>query len=354
MSHDQTIPVTVLTGFLGSGKTTVLNHVLTSSELADTAVIINEFGEVGLDHLLVSGSTETLIVLDNGCLCCTVRGDLIETFADLEGRIARGEIAPFRRVVIETTGLADPAPVLHTLMADPAVTQRWHLAGVITTVDAVNGARTLAAHREALKQAAVADRILLTKCDIASSDELAAIRALLRTLNPGIPVADVIEGRVDPSAILDVGLRPVQQRAGDIARWLTEEPVRAGHAHHDHHHHDASRHDHRIKTHSIIVDEPVSWGAFSYWLELLAALRGEEMLRVKGIVAVSDHPERPMVIHGVQHIFHPPVQLEAWPSGDRRTRIVFITRDMDTDDLERTLRRFAKVGAAAGAPAMAV
>lgn len=355
MTNDQITPVTVITGFLGSGKTTVLNHLLTGPELADTAVIINEFGEVGLDHLLVRGSTENLILLNNGCLCCTVRGDLIETFLDLEARLSSGEISPFRRVAIETTGLADPAPILHTLMADPTVTLRWRLQGVITTVDAVNGARTLLASKEALKQVAVADRILLTKSDIASAEDLAAVRAQLRGLNPDTPVVDVVEGRVDPSEIFDVGFYAIEGKAADVSRWLHEEKHNVGHGPHgsERHHghrHDPNRHDDSIKAHCIIIDEPVSWNAFSYWLELLAALRGDEMLRVKGIVAVSDHPGQPFIVHGVQHVFHPPVRLDTWPSDDRRTRIVFITRDMDTDDLERTLRKFGKVSRIAATP----
>jgi len=349
MPPGDTIPVTVLTGFLGSGKTTVLNHLLASAELSDTAVIINEFGEIGLDHLLVQRSTENLIVLNNGCLCCTVRGDLVETSADLEARVLRGEITPFRRIVIETTGLADPAPILHTIMADPAVSRRWRLEGVITTVDAVNGARTLRAHREALKQSAVADRILLTKSDIAAVDDLAALRAQLRQLSPATPVIEVVGGRVDPAEIFNVGLFEPGGKIADVSRWLAEHAQSASHGHdhdghgHDRHPHDLNRHDDRIKAHCIILDEAVSWNAFSYWLELLAALRGEEMLRVKGIVAVSDHPERPFVIHGVQHVFHPPIQLEHWPSDDHRTRIVFITRNMEIGDLVRTLRKFAGV-----------
>lgn len=348
MANDQTIPVTILTGFLGSGKTTVLNHLLTSAELSDTAVIINEFGEVGLDHLLVSRSTENLVLLNNGCLCCTVRGDLIETFSDLEARLSSGEVSPFRRVVIETTGLADPAPILHTLMADPAVTPRWRLEGVIAAVDAVNGARTLLAHKEALKQAAVADRILLTKSDIASAEDLAAVRKQLRAVNHASPVVDVVGGRVDSSEIFDVGFCATEGKLADISRWLNEAEHKVSHVDHGNgrrhgRRHDANRHGDSIKTHCIIIDEPVSWSAFSYWLELLAALRGEEMLRVKGIVAVSDHPDRPVVVHGVQHVFHPPIQLDVWPSDDRRTRIVFVTRDMDTDDLERTLQKFGKV-----------
>lgn len=353
MTNRHSIPVTVLTGFLGSGKTTVLNRLLSDSRLSDTAVIINEFGEIGLDHLLVTSSTENLILLNNGCLCCTVRGDLVKTLRELEMKVASGEIPPFRRVVIETTGLADPAPILHTLMADPAVTHHWRLEGVITTVDAVNGAHTLVAHEEALKQVAVADRILLTKSDIASADELTVVRHQLFGIAPGTPIIETIDGTVDPTAILAVGLYDAAGKIADVRRWLLREQQTDGRDiahHHNHaghgkaadHPHDVNRHDDRIRAHCIIVEEPVSWTSFSYWLELLAAMRGEQMLRVKGIVAVSDHPEQPLVIHGVQHVFHPPVKLEKWPSPDRRTRVVFIARDLQMSELEHTLRKFGK------------
>ena len=354
MPQPATIPVTVLTGFLGSGKNTVLYRLLMNPGLSDTAVIINEFGEIGLDHLLVTPSRESLILLNNGCLCCTVRGDLVQTLVDLDARTTDGDVPPFRRVVIETTGLADPAPILHTIMVDPSVAPRWRLEGVIATVDAVNGARTLLAHNEAMKQAAVADRILLTKSDIASADDLAAVCRQLYSLTPATPIIDVIDGVVDPAAILDVGLYDAAGKIADVSRWLLEEP-RNAHADHHHHHRghagpktsgdhsqDVNRHDDWIRAHSIIVDKPVSWKSFSYWLELLAELRGEEMLRVKGIIAVDDHPEQPFVIHGVQHVFHPPIKLDRWPSSDRRTRLALITRDIQMEELERTLRKFGQ------------
>ena len=353
MTNGDSTPVTVLTGFLGSGKTTVLNRLLSDGRLADAAVIINEFGEIGLDHLFVTRSTENLILLNNGCLCCTVRGDLVQTLRELEMKVSSGELPRFRRVVIETTGLADPAPILHTLMVDPAVTPHWRLEGVIATVDAVNGAHTLVAHEEAMKQAAVADRILLTKSDIASTDQLTAAWHQLRSIAPGTPIIETIDGTVDPAAILAVGLYDAAGKIADVRRWLLKEQQTDGRDiahHHNHaghgnaagHSHDVNRHDDRIRAHCIIVEEPVSWTSFCYWLELLAAMRGEQMLRVKGIVAVSDHLEQPLVIHGVQHVFHPPVKLEKWPSADRRTRVVFITRDLPLTELEHTLRKFGK------------
>jgi G3E family GTPase len=325
------IPVTILTGFLGSGKTTILARLLRRPELADTVVIINEWGEIGLDHLLVQHSEENLILLTNGCLCCTVRGDLIETIEGLEVRVARGDIQAFARVVIETTGLADPAPILHSLMADPKLARQYRLEGVITAIDSVNGAATLAAHPTAVKQVAVADRLLLTKTDLASDAPIAQLRAL----NPGAPILEVIAGQIDPAEILAVGLYDAAGKSTQVRRWLHDE----AHAHH----HDDHRHDSQVQSYCVVIDQPVAWADFTYWLELLAAMRGEEMLRVKGIVAVAEHPDRPFVIHGVQHVFHPPVQLEAWPSDDQRTRMVFITRNVPRSLLEATLQRFAKV-----------
>jgi G3E family GTPase len=342
MSGAPALPVTVLTGFLGSGKTTVLNRLLQRPELADTIVFINEFGEIGLDHLLVERASETLTLLNNGCLCCTVRGDLVATFADLAARRARGEIGAYRRIVVETTGLADPAPILHTMMADPAVAERHPLASVVTTVDAVNGGATLDAHPEALKQAAVADRILLTKTDLLDGADT-TLRARLRALNPGTPIIDTVGGEVDPAAIFEAGLYDPDRKIADVRRWLNAEAHAADHAQHGHHHHDVNRHDDRIRAHCLTIDAPVEGEAFAHWLELLAAMRGEEMLRVKGIVAVAEHPDRPIVIHGVQHVFHPPVQLDAWPTDDHRTRLVLITRDVPRALIESTLAKFGKV-----------
>jgi G3E family GTPase len=343
MIADDRVPVTVLTGFLGSGKTTVLNRLLAAEDLADTVVIINEFGEIGLDHLLVERTDEHLTLLNNGCLCCTVRGDLVATIADLRARAARGEIARYRRVIIETTGLADPAPILHTLMADPAVAEDHRLEGVITTVDATCGGTTLNMHIEAAKQVAVADRILLTKGDIAGAAATAALRGTLHEMVPGIPVVEIINGHVAPALILDVGLYDPIGKSLDVQRWLHIEADRTADGHRHHHHHDVNRHDTRIQAHCLALETPVAWDAFSYWLELMGAMRGEEMLRIKGIVAIAEHPDRPMVIHGVQHVFHPPVQLDVWPSADRRTRLVIIARDIPFALIDSTLRRFGQV-----------
>lgn len=331
------IPVTVLTGFLGSGKTTLLNHLLAQPDLADTAVLINEFGAVGLDHLLVRQVAEDVVLLQSGCLCCTVRGDLVEGMRDLFIKRVRGEIPEFNRMVIETTGLADPAPIIHTLMTDPLISGRYKLDGIVATVDAVNGSRTLDAQAEAVKQAAMADRLVLTKADIADPVEVEVLRARLRRLNPAAPIIVAANGVLDPSAILDAGLFNPGSKIPDVAGWLNEEAYRAHqHAHHDHHHHDPNRHDAHIQAFVFSASEPVSWTALAFALELMISSRGENLLRIKGIVNARESAD-PLAIHGVQHVFHPPAPLPGWPDDDRRTRIVFITRDLSRRAVEELL-----------------
>ncbi|HEY1797453.1 MAG TPA: GTP-binding protein [Stellaceae bacterium] len=338
------IPVTVLTGFLGSGKTTVLNHVLKHSAMSETAVIINEFGEIGLDHLLVETATEDVVLMSSGCLCCTVRGDIADTLTDLFVKRAKGRIPEFRRVVIETTGLADPAPVLHALMSDPIVAERYMLDGVVATVDAVNGAGTLDNHHEAVKQAAIADRLLLTKSDLADADGMAALAERLAALNPTASPLRVTQGEVDPQALFDLGLFDPEKKSVEVQRWLNDEALAHEHGHDDHDHHlDVNRHDDRIRAFCVVRDKPISWNALSGWLDSLASMRGDDLLRVKAIVAIADRPDQPVVLHGVQHLFHPPVLLPAWPSDDHRTRIVFITRDLPQDVIEKSLAAFEEV-----------
>ncbi|MGL3214886.1 CobW family GTP-binding protein [Bradyrhizobium sp. BR 1433] len=350
------IPVTVLTGFLGSGKTTVLNHLLRQPELGGIVAIINEFGEVALDHLLVESSEDRLALLDNGCICCSVREDLIETLADLASRRADGTIPPFHRVLVETTGLADPVPVLHTLMTASDIVGRYRIDGVVATVDAVNGAHSLAAHGEAVRQIAVADRLLVTKTDLAAEDTLARLDAQLAAINPVATRTKVRNGIVDPAKVLDAGLFDPAARSADVVRWfdLAAQAANTPHHHGDHHcdgeacsHHSHHAHDTGVSSYSLIIDEPIQREAFARWLDYVAALRGEDLLRFKAIVHVAEQPDAPMVVHGVQHVFHPPIALADWPSADRRSRLVFIVRGIPRQIIENTLCKFAAVSRAA-------
>jgi dihydroorotase len=337
------IPATLLTGFLGSGKTTVLNHVLKQPGMAATAVIVNEFGEIGLDHLLVERSSEDVVLLNSGCLCCTVRNDIVDTLTSLFVDRAKGKIPWFTRVVIETTGLADPAPILHTLITEPIVAARYTLDGVVTTVDLVNGAGTLDRQPEAVKQAAVADRLLLTKADLAEPAARQRFEARLAAINPSAPLIPVARGAVDPARLFNLGFFDPATKSVDVQRWLRDEAFAAGHQHHhDDKHSDPNRHDDRIRAFCIIRERPIPWGVLSGWLDGLATMRGDDLLRFKAVVALSDRPDQPVVLHGVQHLFHPPVLLPQWPSEDRRTRMVFITRDLPQEMIEAALTAFEK------------
>ena len=334
------LPVILLTGFLGSGKTTLLNQLLNDESMADTAVIINEFGEIGIDHLLVEKVDDGIIEMSSGCLCCTIRGDLVNTLEDLLRRLDNGRVAPFSRVLIESTGLADPAPILHTIMSHPYLVMRYRLGAVVACIDAVNGMHTLDEHEESVKQAAVADRLVLTKTDLPESQNtLTTLISRLDTLNPAAALIDMKRAPAGPDELLEAGLYDPDTKIPDVARWLNEQAYADAHRHshdQDHgHHHDPNRHDAHIHAFCIIHDDLIGESGFQIFLQLLQAQYGAQLLRLKGIIGLREAPETPYVIHGVQHIMHPPSRLATWPDDDRRSRLVFIMRDVEEDFIRK-------------------
>lgn len=347
---ERPLAVAVLTGFLGSGKTTLLRRLLQHPDMEQTAVIVNEFGEIGLDHKLIESAKEDMVLMSSGCLCCTIRGDLVETIGDLYRRRVRREVPAFERLVIETTGLADPAPILHTLMSDPLIVERFRLDSVVTTVDGLAGDDSLDRHEESRRQAAVADRLLITKTDLAGAAEISALKARLRALNPAAKQFEVVQGEIAPAALFNAGLYDPETKTADVRGWLQAEAYAAAeqHAHgnhdhsdHDHggHGHDVNRHGDGIRAFCLSYDQPLEWDRFCSWIDMLISLFGRDILRIKGLLNVADQ-EQPLVIHGVQHVFHPPVSLEAWPDADRRSQLVFIVKDLDPKVFEETLKAF--------------
>lgn len=342
------IPVSVLTGFLGSGKTTLLRALLNHPDMGETAVVINEFGEIGLDHMLVEHSSEDTVVMDSGCLCCTIRGDLIETLRDLIKRRWLKEIPAFKRLIIETTGLADPAPILHTIMSDPVISSRYRLDGVVVTVDAVNGALQLDENPESVKQAAVADRLLLTKTDMIQGPNPDRLPERLKKINPSAKIFNSIHGEIDPHQLFDAGLYDPETKTADVRRWLAEEAfadTQGGHDHshghtHGHSHgHDVNRHDDRIQSFCLVYDAPILWDSFVEWIEALISVHGANLLRIKGVLNVVE-VETPVAVHGVQHVFHPPAVLDDWPDEDRRSKVVMIVRDLSQEPVEKMMHAF--------------
>jgi G3E family GTPase len=307
------ISTSILTGFLGSGKTTILGHLLRQPEFSRTAVIINEFGEVGLDHELVETSEDSFIELKTGCLCCKVRTDLTQTIQDMLQRRDDGNCSPFNRIVIETSGLADPAPILQTLMTDTSIAGRLVLGGVVATVDTVTGISTLQREDISQKQVAVADRVVLTKLDLGGPARPVLLRRLAE-LNAGAPVLSADHGKIDSQCLFDTGLYDPHVKSLDVNSWLAEDR------------HSHARHDADVQAYTVVRKEPIRAVTLTLFLETLAEHCGADLLRLKGIVNIAESPDRPAVIHGVQHVFHAPAWLKGWPSDNRSSRIVFITR----------------------------
>ena len=324
------LPVVLVTGFLGSGKTTLISALLAHPDMGETAVLVNELGEVAIDHHLVRRVDERTVVMASGCVCCTLRGDLRDELRDLLARRSRGELAPFRRVVVETTGLADPAPVLSTLLSEPVLRHHYAVEAVVTTVDALTGADTLDRHPESVKQAAVADTLLVTKADAAAPAAVAALEARLRALNPLARIRRVSFGAIAPGDLLRRGARKLPP------------PAFPSTGHHDHG---------DIRAFSLVLEQPLDWDAFAVWLTMLLHSRGLDVLRVKGLIDVG--AAGPVVLDGVQHVVHRPRHLAAWPDDDHRSRIVFITRGIERDAVLASLEAFAGLGRAATAPAPA-
>ncbi len=343
---DNPIPITLLTGFLGSGKTTVLNHIVRT--LPRTAILMNEFGEVAIDHQLLQKMEGPMALLSGGCVCCTISGSLSPTLKNLWMARQKGDIPAFERVIIETTGVADPVPVLDNLLHDNWVRARFRLDGVVTTVDALFGMGQLDEHAEAVKQVAVADKLLLTKTDLAPADRVATLRERLATLNPAADIVTVTNGELDPAMIQNLGLWNAETRSLEVMRWLKPQRYRPA---------TASRfggraqpaaaapHDARIRSFSIVIDAPIDRYGLQAALGMLTSFRAESLLRFKAIVNLQGEAQ-PVVLHGVQHVLYPEVRLDAWPDDDHRSRFVFIVRDLDPEFVSRLLADFS--GAAAG------
>lgn len=330
---DSRVPIHVLTGFLGSGKTTLLRHVLADPDLSDTAVVINEFGEAGLDHLLVREVAEDVVLLSSGCLCCSVRDDLVSTLAELNALMRTGDIPAFARVVVETTGMADPAPIMQAILSEQILTPWFRLGQVITTVDAVNGDQTLVRHREARQQLATADRVILTKSDLVDESDCAVLLEKLRATNPGAIFATASKGRLAARAVFEES-EAQWRRSGPILPMAAEDR-QAGNAPLGP---LMGSHDEAIRTFTVQLERPVEWSVFVDWLELLLANRGDSILRVKGLLGVADD-ERPVVVQGVQHVLYPLDRLPTWPDGTASPGwIVFIARDLTARAIENSLR----------------
>ena len=341
----QKIPVVIITGFLGSGKTTLLNHLVKQPHMKMTAIIINEFGEIGIDHLLVETSSEEMIEINNGCICCTVRGDLQDKLGSLSMWLDAGRIPPVERVIVETTGLADPAPIMHTLMTDEHLLNRYRLGGVVTLVDAIAGLSSIGQFPEAVKQVAIADHLIFSKTDLVESlscrDSYLQLKERVRQINPRAVVHEVANGAVDVDALITDDTEDTDEVLADFSQWMasveesrheadcSDHPHAHTHAHTHSHTHEAKQSG--IRTFLIELDEPVDRDRFNEFMQDLALEFGENLLRMKGLLNVEDRPHQPAVVHGVQHVFFPIRWLDRWPSEERTTKLVFITHRLAPD-----------------------
>lgn len=348
--EDTRVPVTLLSGFLGAGKTTLLNHLIRDPEAGRIAVIMNEFGDAGLDHDLIEEATEETILMQSGCLCCSIRGDLLKTLGKLIARRDHGDLT-FDRVVIETTGIADPGPILHSLVVDNIVAPRFRMDGVVTLADAATGSKTLEKQTEAVNQIAMADLVVMSKTDLVTANELARFEAQLADINGSARRIQVEHGRVPAGVLFGLSAMRPGASSDDISDWLglglpkpdplagisgfgpgpsksAALPLTQTTSH--------AQYDHRISSASIEVEDPIPANVFDFWLDTLIALKGPDILRMKGIVHVEDM-DWPFVFHGVQHIFDAPVPLKSWSGKDTTSRVVLIARDTDKSDLEASL-----------------
>ena len=337
VSSNPKIPVVIITGFLGSGKTTLLNHLVKQPHMKMTAIIINEFGEIGIDHLLVETSSEEMIEINNGCICCTVRGDLQDKLGSLSMWLDAGRIPPVERVIVETTGLADPAPIMHTLMTDEHLLNRYRLGGVVTLVDAIAGSSSIRQFPEAVKQIAIADQLIFSKTDLveplSGRDSYLELKERVRQINPRANVHEVANGAIDPEDLMPYETEDTEQVLVDISQWMgsTEETRHKADCNDHPHAHAHDSDQSGIRTFLIELDEPVDRDEFNEFMQDLALEFGENLLRMKGLLNVADRSEQPAVVHGVQHVFFPIRWLDRWPGEDRTSKLVFITQGLGPD-----------------------
>ncbi|MCX5579377.1 CobW family GTP-binding protein [Kaistia terrae] len=352
---DDRITANVLTGFLGAGKTSLLKRLLSLPSLAGTAVIINEFGEVGLDHLLVEAIDDDIVLLKSGCICCNIRTDLKDALLSLFERSRNGEIPRFSRIAIETTGIADPAPIVATLSADPMLRHHFRVGNIVTVVDVPNGLVNLDAFVESQRQVAVADRLIISKSDIAAPEDTAYLRARLEALNPAAEILELDETMQPDDALFVRDIHDIVARGQEVARWLKAETrTHAAHGHHhdhghSHHHaheHDVNRHG-DIRAFVLMGDAPLNWARFGLWLSMLLNRHGGEILRLKGLLDIEGN-DSPVVIQGVQHLIHKPMHLDRWPDGVTGTHLVVIAKGLDPVLVERSFRAFNGLAQLAG------